>query len=142
MLNNKYKRWLNLELLKAEGGPSKFEKIKQMVEILYSIRPEVGRFCWDDTIFRVRDDEPEVPEEIIASQAEVQEEMTQKVTSGLDQMFIEEDAEGNEDVEYIELVEVPDSDIVSENASENVVQNATTKNKVQSKITSFFNAKN
>ena len=118
------------------------KKIKQMVEILYSIRPEVGRFCWDDTIFRVRDDEPEVPEEIIASQAEVQEEMTQKVTSGLDQMFIEEDAEGNEDVEYIELVEVPDSDIVSENASENVVQNATTKNKVQSKITSFFNAKN
>ena len=72
--------------------------------------------------------------------------MTQKVTSGLDQMFIEEDAEGNEDVEYIynsiELVEVPDSDIVSENASENVVQNATRKNKVQSKITSFFNAKN
>ena len=72
--------------------------------------------------------------------------MTQKVTSGLDQMFIEEDAEGNEDVEYIynsiELVEVPDSDIVSENASESVVQNATRKNKVQSKITSFFNAKN
>ena len=133
-------------MFKAEGGPSKFENIKQMVEILHSIRPEVGRFCWDDTIFRGRNDEPEVPEEIITSQAEVQEEMTQKVTSGLDQMFIEEDAEGNEDVEYIynsiELVEVPDSDIVSENASENVVQNATRKNKVQSKITSFFNAKN
>ena len=42
----------------------------------------------------------------------------------------------------VELIEVPDSDIVSENASENVVQNATRKNKVQSKITSFFNAKN
>ena len=90
---------------------------------------------------------PEVPEEIIASQAEVQEEMTQKVTRELDQMFIEDDAEGNEDVEYasIELVEVPYSNIVSENAlenvSENVVQNATKKNKVQSKITSFFKTK-
>ena len=115
-----------------------------MAGILYSIRPEVGRFCWDDTIFRGKNDEPE---EIIASHAEVQEEMTQKVTRELDQMFIEDD-EGNEDVEYasIELVEVPDSDIVSENGlenvSENVVQkNTTEKNKVQSKITSFFNTK-
>ena len=71
----------------------------------------------------------------------------QKVTRELDQMFIEDDAEGNEDVEYasIELVELPDSDIVTENAlediSENVVQNATEKNKVQSKITSFFRTK-
>ena len=112
-----------------------------MAEILYSIRPEVGKYCWDDTIFRGRNDVPEVPEEIIASHAEVQEEMMQKVTRELDQMFIEDDAEGNEDVEYacIELIEVPDSDIVSENALENVVQNATKKNKVQSKITSFFN---
>ena len=62
-----------------------------MVKILYSIRPEVGRFCLDDTIFRGKNDEPEVPEEIIASQAEVQEEMTQKVTRELDQMFIEDD---------------------------------------------------
>ena len=40
--------------------------------------------------------------------------MTEKVTGELDQMFIEDD-EGNEDVEYasIELVEVPDSDIVT-----------------------------
>ena len=69
--------------------------------------------------------------------------MTQKVTRELDQMFIEDDAEGNEDVEYasIELIEVPDSDIVLENALENVVQNASKKNKVQSKITSFFNTK-
>ena len=32
------------ELFKAEGGPSKFEKIKQMAEILYSIWPEVGKY--------------------------------------------------------------------------------------------------
>ena len=80
MLKNKYKRWLNLELFKAEGGPSKFEKIKEVVEILHSIRPEVGRFCWDDTIFRGRNNEPEVPEEILSSHVEVQEEMMQKVT--------------------------------------------------------------
>ena len=112
-----------------------------MVEILHSIRPEVGRFCWDDTIFRGRNDVPEVPEEIIASHVEVQEEMMQKVTGELDQMFIEDDADRNEDVEYFDLVEVPDSEIVSENDLENVSENTTEKNKVQSKITSFFNAK-
>ena len=116
-----------------------------MVEILYSIRPEVGRFCWNDTIFRGWNDEPEMPEKIIESHVEVQEEMMQKVTSELDQMFIDDDAEGDEDVEYIELVEVPDAENVSENAlenvSENVEQKATPKNKLQSKITSFFNTK-
>ena len=142
MLKNKYKRWLNLELFKAEGGPSKFEKIKEVVEILHSIRPEVGRFCWDDTIFRGRNNEPEVPEEILSSHVEVQEEMMQKVTSGLDQMFIEDDVEGNEDVEYIELIEVPDSENVSEIVLENDLENNTQKAKVQSKITSFFTAKN
>ena len=44
----------------------------------------------------------------------------QKVTGELDQMFIEDDADGNEDVEYFDLVEVPDSEIVSENDLENV----------------------
>ena len=65
----------------------------------------------------------------------------QKVTGELDQMFIEDDADGNEDVEYFDLVEVPDSEIVTENNLENVSENTTEKNKVQSKITSFFNAK-
>ena len=55
-----------------------------MVEILHSIRPEVEKFCWDDTIFKGQND---VPEEVIASHVEVQEEMVQKVTSELDQMF-------------------------------------------------------
>ena len=101
------KRWLKLELFKAES-PSKFEKIKQMVEILHSIRPEVGKFCWDDTIFKGQNDVPEIPEEVIASHVEVQEEMMQKVTGELDQMFIEDDVDGNEDVEYFDLVDVPD----------------------------------
>ena len=60
----------------------------------------------------------------------------QKVTIGLDQMFIE-DVEGNEDVEYIELIEVLDSENVSDD-----LENKTQKAKVQSKITSFFTAKN
>ena len=66
----------------------------------------------------------------------------QKVTGELDQRFIEDDADGNEDVEYFDLVEVPDSGNVTENDLENVSENTTKKNKVQSKITSFFNAKN
>ena len=57
-------------------------------------------------------------------------------------MFIEDDVEGNEDVEYIELIEVPDSENVSEIVLENDLENNTQKAKVQSKITSFFTAKN
>ena len=109
--------------------------MQEVVEILHSIRPEVGRFCWDDTIFRGRNNEPEVPEEILSSHVEVQEEMMQKVTIGLDQMFIEDDVEGNEDVEYIELIEVPDSENVSEIVLENDLENNTQKAKVESKIT-------
>ena len=51
---------------------------------------------------------------------EVQEEMVQKVTHELDQMYIEDGAEGNEEVEYVDLVEVP----VLENALENSLDNA------------------
>ena len=69
--------------------------------------------------------EPEVPEEILSSHVEVQEEMMQK---------------GNEDVKYIELIEVPDSENVSEIVLENDLENNTQKAKVQSKITSFFTA--
>ena len=71
----------------------------------------------------------------------------QKVAGELDQRFIEDDADGNEDVEYFDLVEVPDSVNVTENDLENVSENTTKKNKVQTKITSFiditsfFNAK-
>ena len=49
-----------------------------MVEILYSIRPEVGRFCWDNTIYKGQD-EVEIPPEITASHVEAQEEMMQKL---------------------------------------------------------------
>ena len=66
----------------------------------------------------------------------------QKVTSELDQMFIDDDAEGDEDVEYIELVEVPDAENVTENASQNAVENFTEKNKVQSKKIHFSTLKN
>ena len=110
-----------------------------MTEILYGMRPEIGKYCWNNTIFKGKD-EVEVPEEIVTSYVEVQEEMMQKLTHELDQMYIEDNDEGNED-EYVELIEVPDSDTVSQNATENGSENPTVKNKVQSKITSFFNNK-
>ena len=72
-----------------------------MVEILYSIRPEVGRFCWDNTIYKGQD-ELEIPPEIIASHVEAQEEMLQKYTNELDQMYIEEDAESNAEDDYVD----------------------------------------
>ena len=43
--------------------------------------------------------------------------------------------------EYVELIEVPDLDTVSQNATENGSENPTIKNKVQWKITFFINKK-
>ena len=103
VLKNKYKKWLNLELFKNERL-SKFDKIKKTAEILYSIRPEVGQFCWNNTIFR-RNGQIDEPEEMHNSHYEVGEEMMQKLTYGLDQMYVEEDADGNE--EFVDLVLVP-----------------------------------
>ena len=94
-----------------------------MAEIVYSMRPDIGKYCWDKTLFQ---DENEliwdVPEEMIESKldyVEFQEEIEQKSTYGIDQMFIEDgmeddEVEGNEEVEYFELVPVPDqmSDLV------------------------------
>ena len=68
--------------------------------------------------------------------------MVQKVTHELDQMYIEDGAEGNEEVEYVDLVEVPLENVpVLENAIENVLENPKQKKQTQSKITLFFSGK-
>ena len=36
-----------------------------MADILYSIRPAIGIYCWNNTIFK-KNNEPMVPEEIIS----------------------------------------------------------------------------
>ena len=67
-VKNVYKKWLNLELYKNPIVSSKFKKIEKLAEIVYSMRPEIGKYCWDKTIFR---DEKEliwdVPEVMIES---------------------------------------------------------------------------
>ena len=57
------------------------------------------------------------------------EEMTQKVTHMMDQMYIDE---SDEEVEFVDLIPVPDAEDVPE------IENGPEKTKVQSKITSFF----
>ena len=78
------------------------------------MRPDISKYCWDKTIFR---DENEliwnVPEEMIESNVEFQKEIEQKLTYGIDQMFIEEwieyeEIEKNQEAEYFELVPVPE----------------------------------
>ena len=124
--------------------PSKFKKIEKLAEIVYSMRPEIGKYCWDKTIFW---DENEliqdVPGEMMESDVEFQEEIEQKLTYGIDQMFIEEgmeddEVEVNQDVEYFELVPVPDQmpDLVKVSRPQTL-----SKKKVQTTITSFFAAK-
>ena len=80
---------------------------------------------------------------MIESNVEFQEEIVQKLTYEVDQMLIEEgmeseEVEGNE-VEYFELVPVPDQvpDLVEVSRFHNPP-----KKKVQTAITSFFAGKN
>ena len=131
-LKNVYKRWLNIEILKSEKVPAKFDKVKKITEILYAMRPEVGKFCWDSTIYK-GNGEAEEPEEMINARVEIEEESMLKLTEGFDQMHIEDDVEVIEEDEFIILEEVPDVQIISEERAE--------KTKVQSKITSFFTEK-
>ena len=131
-LKNVYKRWLNMEILKSEKVPAKFDKVKKITKILYAMRPEVGKFCWDSTIYK-GNGEAEEPEEMINARVEIQEESMLKLTEGFDQMHIEDDVEVIEEDEFIILEEVPDVQIISEERAE--------KTKVQSKITSFFTEK-
>ena len=84
------KRWLNLEIFNSEQMPSKFDKVKKFR------RPEIGKYCWDATIFK-GPEEAEEPEEMVNSRAEIQEESMLKVTAGFDQMHIEDDVEGIEE---------------------------------------------
>ena len=103
-------------------GPARrnFEVIKGY----NSIRPEIGKYCWDSTIFR-DNEHLIVPEEMTRSRVEVEEERIQKVTYMMDQMYIEDSDESDEE-EFVDLIPVPDAENVPE------------KTKVQSKITSFF----
>ena len=91
------------------------------------MRPGIGKYCWDKTVFK-GNEEPEKPEEITNAQIEIEEEMTQKLTDGFDQMHVEDVAD-DEEVEYIDLIPVPD------------FEDSTGKPKIQSKITSFFTDK-
>ena len=100
------------------------------------MRPEIGKYCWDATIFK-GPEEAEEPEEMVRTRAEIQEESMLKVTVGFDQMYIEDDVKGIEKEEYIILKEVPDVQIMEVPD----VQERAGKSKVQSKITSFFTAK-
>ena len=102
---------------------------------LYSIRPEVGQFCWNNTIFR-RNGQIDEPEEMHNSHYEVGEEMMQKLTYGLDQMYVEEDADGNE--EFVDLVLVPVEENDGPPVDLEVLENRPKKAKIQSKITAFF----
>ena len=72
---------------------------------------------------------------MVASQIEVEEENLLKILDGIDQMNIEDGVNGNEEVEYFDLVPVPEPEL------EIVSESRTKKAKVQSKITTFFNGK-
>ena len=97
------------------------------------MRPGIGKYAWDQTIFK-KEDELQEPIEVVNSQVEIEEDKMLKLSFGIDQMFIEQ--EENEDDEEIEFVDLtPAAEIESEaNESER-------KTKIQSKITAFLTEK-
>ena len=64
-------------------------KNKKIVEIFHDMGPGIGKYCWDKTVFK-GNEEPEKPEEITNARIEFEEEMTQKLTDGFDQMHVED----------------------------------------------------
>ena len=102
------------------------------------MRPEVGQFCWKKTLYPEGIEE-EAPAEVNAAAEEAEEENLQKLVHNLDQMFIAEEVpigddvecdngglDAEDDVEWVELVEIPEE--VPE------------KRKVQQKISDYFSA--
>ena len=136
-LKSIYKKWLNREIFNG-AIPDRLSKMTKISEISANLRPQIGKFCWRKTLYPEGLEE-EVPEEVHAAAQEVEEENLQKVVHGLDQLFIVEevpigDEEGSkneglnadDDVEWVELVEIP--------------EDVPEKPKVQLKISHYFSA--
>ena len=64
--------------------------MKKIGEIIKNIPTNVGLYCWEKCGFDSGDTQA-TPEEIIDAEEEVQEEMTQRLVFGLDQLNIEDD---------------------------------------------------
>ena len=75
VLKNIYKKWINNQIVETNKIPPKFEKIEKISQIIYSLRPEIGLYCCNKTIF-MGNEELEQPEEIADSQVEIQVECT------------------------------------------------------------------
>ena len=136
-LKSIYKKWLNREIFNG-AIPDRLSKMTKISEISANLRPQIGKFCWRKTLYPEGLEEV-VPEEVHAAAQEVEEENLQKVVHGLDQLFIVEkvpigDEEGSknealnadDDVEWVELVEIP--------------EDVPEKPKVQLKISDYFSA--
>ena len=76
-----------------------------------------------------------MPEEMTRSRVEGEEERIQKVAYMMDQMYIDE---SDEEVEFVDLIPVPDAEDVPEILIVSEIENGPEKTKVQSKITSIF----
>ena len=136
-LKSIYKKWLNREIFNGEV-PDRLSKMTKICEISADMRPEVGQFCWKKTLYPEGIEE-EAPAEVNAAAEEAEEENLQKLVHNLDQMFVAEEVpigddvgcdngglDADDDVEWVELVEIPEK--VPE------------KRKVQQKISNYFSA--
>ena len=135
MVKSKYRRWINLKIY-AEGIPNKFSKIARIVEIAQEVPLKVGKRCWRVSLFP-EDELPEVPQEVLEAQEEIESEEIQKLVEGYDQMYIGDEIldEYPTDDRVIELVPIPDPDceIIAEKPKE--------KRQIQQTMTKFLTAK-
>ena len=135
VVKSKYRRWINLKIY-AEGIPNKFSKITRIVEIAHEVPLKVGKRCWRVSLFP-EDEIPEMPQEVLEAQEEIESEEIQKLVEGYDQMYIGDEIldEYPTDDRVIELVPIPDPDceIIAEKPKE--------KRQIQQTMTKFLTAK-
>ena len=133
MLKNKYRRWLNLKIYDGEI-PNKFTKIIKVGEIAREMPLEVGKRCWRKC-FHPKDEHPQIPQEVLDAQDEVESEEIQKLVEGYDQMYIGDEIldEYPTDDRVIELVPMADSEC-------EIVEKPKEKRQIQQTMTKFLTA--
>ena len=116
--------------------PSKIEKIEKLSEIIYGMRPEVGQYCWNATLSEKKIN-AESPLEISSAQNELENENVQKICLGLDQMYIEQEFDSEDDEKSAEAIEEAEEMVTLVLVPEEE-ENQPEKRKIQSKLTNYF----
>ena len=102
--------------------PDKLTKLLKISSLVYGMGDHIGRYCWSSCEFG----ECEVPEQLMSSKVEIEEENLIRLQHKLDQLNIE----CEEETDFVELE--PCREVVC------IEEEKTPRKKIQAKITNFF----